>query len=452
MRDLPEAIISVLRHFELAFSEPIWEWAKILLVGAILAPGIRTVTATLRAMGLSQERQFQNYHRVLNRAKWSSRSLSRILLRLLVRAFVPADQPVVLGLDDHIERRRGAKIAAKGIYRDAVASSKSVFVKTSGLRWVSLMLLTPIPWAKRVWALPFLTVLAPSERYHQERGMPHKKLTDHARQMIVQVRRWLAERMLVVVADSSYAALELLSACACLPRPVTIVTRLRLDAALYDTAPPREKGKKGAPRKKGTRQPTLAERLDDPATGWETVTVRWYGGVIRQIELASGTAVWYHSGMPVVPIRWVLIRDPLGKFEAQALLSTDQSNAATQIVEWFVLRWQLEVTFEEARAHLGVETQRQWSDLAIVRTTPALLGLFSLITLFAHQLLQGKELAVRQAAWYQKRLPTFSDTLALVRQHLWPVSISWISGAKPDVVIIPKVLFVRLTDTLAYAA
>src|SRR5262245_1166527 len=194
MRDLPEAIIHVLRHFELAFSEPIWEWAKILLVGAILAPGIRTVTATLRVMGLSQERQFQNYHRVLNRASWSSRSLSRILLRLLVQAFVPADAPVVLGLDDHIERRRGAKIAAKGIYRDAVRSSKSFFVKTSGLRWVSMMLLAKVPWAQRVWGLPFLTVLAPSERYHQERGMHHKKLTDHARQMIAQVRRWLPER------------------------------------------------------------------------------------------------------------------------------------------------------------------------------------------------------------------------------------------------------------------
>jgi hypothetical protein len=174
MRDLPEAIILVLRHFELAFSEPIWEWAKILLVGAILAPGIRTVAAVLRVMGLSQERQFQNYHRVLNRAKWSSRTLSRILLRLLVRAFIPVDQPVVLGLDDHIERRRGAKIAAKGIYRDPVRSSKSFFVKTSGLRWLSLMLLAPIPWAQRIWALPFLTVLAPSERYHQERKMPHK--------------------------------------------------------------------------------------------------------------------------------------------------------------------------------------------------------------------------------------------------------------------------------------
>ncbi len=452
MRDLPDAIIHVLRHFELLFSERVWEWAKVLLVGAILAPGTRTVTAALRVMGLSDETQFQNYHRVLNRDKWSSYLLSRILLRLLLRAFVPADAPVIIGLDDHIERRRGDKIAAKGIYRDGVRSSKSFFVKTSGLRWVSMMLLAPIPWAKRVWALPFLTVLAPSQRYHQQRGMPHKKLTDWARQMIVQVRRWLPDRMIVVVADSSYAVLEVLAACAGLPQPVTMITRLRLDAALYDPAPPRLKGKKGAPRKKGARQPTLAQRLHDGATVWETVTVRWYGGTTRQVELASGTAVWYHSGLRVVPLRWVLIRDPLGKFEPQALLSTDQTLTAQQIVEWFVLRWQVEVTFEEARAHLGVETQRQWSDLAIVRTTPALLGLFSLITLFAHELLQQQEMPLRQAAWYQKALPTFSDTLAFVRQQLWPISISWISAAKPDVVIIPKALFERLTDTLVYAA
>src|SRR5262249_10531788 len=185
--------------------------------------GTRTVTAALRTMGLSQETQFQNYHRVLNRAVWSSRSLSRILLRLVVGAFVPADTPIVLGLDDHIERRRGQKIAAKAIYRDAVRSSKSFFVKTSGLRWVSMMLLATIPWAKRVWALPFLSVLAPSERYHQERKMRHKKLTDWARQMITQVRRWLPERTIVVVADNTYAVLELLAAAAGLPTPVTMI-------------------------------------------------------------------------------------------------------------------------------------------------------------------------------------------------------------------------------------
>jgi hypothetical protein len=300
--------------------------------------------------------------------------------------------------------------------------------------------------------LPFLTVLAPSERYHQERNQPHKVLTDWARQMITQVRAWLPERRLVVVADSTYAAIELLAACQGLTQPVALITRLRLDAALYDPAPAHLPGQRGRPRKKGARQPSLAARLNDPATIWQEASVQWYGGSTRTLQLASGTAVWYHGGLPPVSLRWVLIRDPEGKFEPQALLSTSCELRPEQIVEWFVMRWQLEVTFEEARAHLGVETQRQWSDLAILRTTPALLGLFSLVTLFAHYLLQGQRLPIRQAAWYTKELPTFSDTLAFVRQQLWPVTISWMSSDDTDCVKIPKVLLDRLTDALAYAA
>jgi len=419
------------------FSERVWEWAKILLVGAILAPGKRTVTSALRVMGLSQERQFQNFHRVLNRAVWSSHAVSRVLLRLLVATFVPCDAPLVFGIDDHFERRRGAKIAARGIYRDAVRSSKSFFVKTSGLRWVCMMLLAPIPWAQWVWALPCLTVLAPSERYYQGRKQRHKLLTDWARQMIVQVYAWLLQRRLIVTADSSYAALELLATCQGLPTPVTMVTRLRLDAALYDPAPPRQPGKRGAPRKKGARQPNLTARIDDPTTVWTEHTIAWYGRTTRRLRLATGTAVWYHNGLPPVPLRWVLVAnlldaDPAKALETQALLCTDSGAEAAQIVEWFVLRWQLEVTFEEARAHLGIETQRQWSDLAILRTTPALLGLFSLVTLFAHHLLQGQQPSTRQAAWYAKEAPTFSDTLAYVRQHLWPVDIIWMSPSLPD--------------------
>src|SRR6266487_2698016 len=211
METLPREIIRVLRPFEAVFSERVWDWVSVLLVGAILAPGQRTVAAVLRVMGLSDERQFQNYHRVLNRARWSSRELGRRLLVLLVRGFVPADATVVVGMDDTIERRRGAKIAAKGVYRDPVRSSKGHFVKASGLRWLSMMLLAPVPWAGCVWALPFLTVLAPSERYDQERGRRHKKLADWGRQMVVQLRRWLPGRYPVVVADSSFAALELLA-------------------------------------------------------------------------------------------------------------------------------------------------------------------------------------------------------------------------------------------------
>src|SRR3954467_9767150 len=269
MCDLPETIIRVLRPFEPVFSGRVWPWAQALLVGAILTPGPRTVAAALRVLGLQDDRSFQNYHRVLNRARWSSRALSPILLRLLVRAFVGAEAPVIVGLDDTLERRRGPKIAAKGIYRDPVRSSKGHFVKASGLRWVSLQLLTHVPWAQRVWALPFFTVLAPSERYHQEHGQRHETLPAWGRQMLVQLRRWLPKRDVVAVADSTYAALDLLDACTRLPHPVVVITRLRLDAALYDPAPDRAAGTVGRPRKKGARQPTLAERLQGSQTAWQ---------------------------------------------------------------------------------------------------------------------------------------------------------------------------------------
>ncbi len=452
MPKLPKRILHTLRYFECVFSERVWEWGKVMLIGAILAPGERTVTAILRVMGLATEKQFQNYHRVLNRAQWSSRALSRILLLLLVSLFVPVDVPIIVGLDETIERRRGKKIAARGIYRDPVRSSKDFFVKTSGLRWVCMMLLVPIPWAKRVWALPFLSVLAPSERYYEQRKRRHKKITDWGRQMIRQLRRWLPNRPLVVVADSSYAVIELLACALGFHQPVTVITRLRLDAALYEPAPERKKGTNGRPRLKGARQPTLAHRLADAQTMWETVTVSWYGAQQRTVQVATGTALWYHTGLPTVTLRWVLIRDPQGKFVPQALLCTDQGVTATQIVEWFVLRWQVEVTFHEVRSHLGVETQRQWSDLAILRTTPALLGLFSLVTIFAHQLLLEQPLPVRQTAWYTKTLPTFADTLAFVRKQLWPVTLSCMSPAQPDMVEIPRALFERLTETLAFAA
>jgi hypothetical protein len=452
MCDLPEKIIRVLRPFELVFSQQVWPWATTLLVGAILAPGPRTVAAVLRVLGLQDDRPFGTYHRVLNRARWSSRALSPILLELLIRVFVAAGAPVIVGLDDTIERRRGAKIAAKGIYRDPVRSSKGHFVKASGLRWVSLQLLATVPWAQRVWALPFFTVLAPSERYHQECGRRHKTLPAWGRQMLLQLRRWLPDRDIVAVADSTYAVLDLLAACAGRRHPVVIITRLRLDAALYDPAPPRSAGTVGRPRQKGARHPTLAQRLGDPTTPWQPLTVRWYGGELRAIEVATATAVWYHSGLPPVALRWVLIRDPAGEFAPQALLATDQRVSAQQIVEWFVLRWQLEVTFHEVRAHLGVETQRQWSALAIQRTTPALLGLFSLVTLLAHALLQGHAPPVRQAAWYTKPLPTFVDTLALVRRELWAVPVFSLSSQATDLLEIPRARWERVTTALAYAA
>jgi hypothetical protein len=451
MLTLPSEYLTLIQVFAPLFSKRVWCHIQVLVIGAILAPGKRTITAVLRIMGLSQERHFQNYHRVLNRAVWSSLEISRLLLTLLITTFAAAGD-LVIGLDDTIERRRGEKIKAKGIYRDPVRSSHGHFVKASGLRWLSLMLLVPIPWAQRVWALPFLTALAPSERYYQERVRGHKTLIDWARQLLLQVRRWLPHRRLVVVADAGFAAISLLSRLQHLPNPICMVTRFRLDAALYEPAVPRQLHQKGRTPLKGKRLPTLEKVLRDRKTKWKRVTIlNWYGERKRVVEIVSATAVWYHSGLPVLPVRWVLIRDPKDRFKPQALLCTDLTPKPEQILKWFVMRWQVEVTFHEVRAHLGVETQRQWNALAILRTTPALLGLFSLVTLLAHRLVKHGKLPVRQSAWYTKRLPTFSDALAVVRQHLWKRVHFRISHRKTKMQKRQPSTWERYTDALCYA-
>jgi DDE superfamily endonuclease len=405
-------MIRVLVSFAPLFSGRVWQHALILLAGTILAPGRRTVAAALRAMGLEGERTFHRYHRVLSRAVWSSRGASCVLLRLLVEAFV-SDGPLVVGIDETLERRRGKKISAKGIYRDPVRSNRGHFVKASALRWVCVMLLAPVPWASRVWALPFLCALAYSERYATEHSKHHKKLTEWAWQLLLLVRRWYPQREIVAVADRAYASLKLLDRCRKVRNPITFITRLRLDAALYKPAPPRRPGQLGRPRLKGERLPNLSMVAEDPTIVWSPITVAsWYGSEERTVEIVSDTAVWHSTGLPAVPLRWVLIRDPQAEFRTQALLCTDLGADPGRIIGWFVRRWQMEATFQEVRQRLGFETQRHWSEMAIQRTAPALLGLFSLVTLFAHQRLAKGTGSIRQTAWYYKSHPTFSDALA----------------------------------------
>ncbi len=198
-----------------------------------------------------------------------------------------------------------------------------------------------------------------------------------------------------------------------------MITRLRLDAALYEPAE-NVAGQKGRPRKKGKRLPTLEKVAEDKHTRWTHLIVHeWYGEKKRNIEITSNTAIWYHSGQPPLPIRWVIVRDPKEIFKTQALLCTDVNISAEQIIQWFVRRWQVEVTFHEVRTHLGVETQRQWADLSILRSTPALLGLFSVVTVLANLHAKKQKMPVYQTAWYPKQLPTFSDALSLVKQTLF---------------------------------
>jgi DDE superfamily endonuclease len=415
MPPLPEAIILVLASFAPLFSPRVWLHARLLLLGAMLAPGTRTVAAALWAMGLAAERRFTNYHRVLNRATWSARQGSRILLGLLITCLVPPGATIVLGADDTVERRAGRKITAKGCYRDAVRSTKKHVIRCFGLKWVAMMLLVPVPWNRRVWALPFLTALCwPAEKAKRRQ---HKTSIDWVRQMIKQVRRWLPGRQLVLVVDGGFAAVSL--ALACVKHQVVMVSRLRWDAALYHPPEARPKGKRGPKPSKGKRQRSLqawAARSDTP---WETVEVDWYGGKRKRLWVFSRTALWYTPRWPPVAIRYVLVADPEGKLRMEAFFCTDLEATPVAILLWVVMRWSVEVTFAEGRAHLGLETQRQWSDQAIARTTPILLALFSLVTVMTLKVSHNGQIPVLVTAWYHKGEPTFADCLALVRRHLW---------------------------------
>ena len=252
---------------------------------------------------------------MLNRARWDARDVARRLLLHLLATLSPSGE-VVIGIDDTIERRWGGKIKARGIYRDAVRSSHGHFVKTSGLRWLSLAVMLPVPFAGRRCALPFLTVLAPSARWSEAQGKPHKALTYWAKQAILQAKCRLPDRRVAVVADSGFSALELIGA---VRRYVCFITRLHLDASLFEPAPRCRKGQMGRPALKGKRRPKLNAVLANPKTVWTSVTLTdWYGGQTRNLEYVSGTAVWYHNGMPPAAIRWVLVRDPSGQREPQA--------------------------------------------------------------------------------------------------------------------------------------
>lgn len=450
MFTFPIEITTVIAPFAPLFSEAVWYYAQILLIGAILAPGKRTVSAVLYVLGQKDDKQYQNYHRVLNRAGWSSFTASRILLGLIVAAFVAAGVPVVIGADETLERRKGEKIRDKSVFRDAVRSSKKYTVHSFGLRWVSMMVIVAVPWSRRAWGLPFLTVSAPSKKTNEANGKRHKSSIALIMQMIVVVRRWLPKRALVLVTDGGLTAVKLGLRCVNLADPVTYVSRLRLDAQLYRQPPEQAAGKRGPRPKKGARQPSLNSRLKNKDTRWTKLSIPWYGGKKQVIEFISGTSLWHTSGFDPLPIRWVLVRDPAGKYKPTAFLCTDLSATALQILRWFILRWNVEVTFQEVNAHLGFGTQRQWSDLSIARTTPALLALFSIVTLLACHLTRDKPFPIRSSAWYDKQEATFSDALALVRRVIWTNIKFSRSPQDPDFVLIPPAILQGLGDAMCY--
>jgi len=442
-------IIQLLSMFSAAFTAPTFKKAVVLILGTILAPGRRTVTAALRMMGLGTDPNYSKYHRVLNQAGWSPWVVSRILLKLILTHFVPSGMPMLLLIDETLERRRGKQIKYKGWFRDPIQSTAGHVVTTLGLRWICLAVLVPVPWSSRTWSLPFMTVLAPGEKTSARLNKRHRTLVQWAEYMLDKVRRWQPEREIMLAGDGSYAAIVLIQRCQRLKKPIKLVSRLRLDARLFDFPEPPPPGKRGPKPKKGDRQTKLSQRLADPETQWQELKLVLYGKQ-HELEFISGISLWHTQGEDPVPLRWVLVRCTEESFPPSAFFCSDPQVSVKQIILWACLRWNIEVTFEELRAFLGFETQRQWSDRAIERTTPCLFGLFSLVTIIA-KVLFPNELPVRHNSWYFKTEATFSDALAAVRRHLWHHLNYKRSSRDPDLFLIPQAALFALVDTACYS-
>lgn len=422
--DLPQEIVAALAHFAPLFAGRTWPRARLLAVGAILAAGPRTVASALRAVGLGGERAFSGYHRVLSRAAWSPRAAGRVLLGL-ASAALPPGAPLVLAADDTVERRRGRRIAAKGCYRDAVRSSVRHPVRCFGLKWVVLAVLVPTPWGGRPWALPVLTALCWPEGKGPRRA--HKTSIDWARQLALQARRWAPGREVVLVVDGGFASVRL--AASCRRHGVTLVSRLRGDAALYDPPAVPPPGRRGRKPKRGPRQPTPAARAADPGAAWGEAEVAWYGGRRKAMRVLTGAGLWRAPGVGPVPVAYVVARDPEGRHRDAVYLCTDAAVPPARVLGFVVARWSLEVTFGEARARQGMETQRQWSGPAVARTTPALLGLYTVVSLLGMRWYAEGALPAGASAWYAKAAPTFSDCLAEARRRIWRGRIT--AGSPP---------------------
>jgi hypothetical protein len=452
----PVEIIHLVATFAVAFSAPAFAKAVVLLYGTILTPGRRTVSAALRATGHADDPHFSNYHRLLNRDHWSPWLLSRLLLGLIIRLCLQPEEPLLLVIDETLERRAGRQIRYKSWYHDAVRLTQPSSCVALGIRWQCLAVLAAVPWSHALWALPFMIVPTPSAKLCARLGKKTRRTSpEWASVMLTRVRRWQPTRPIYVIGDGAYAATQLVATCQALTPPITLIARFRLDAQLY--APPAlpPPGRPGPKPQKGPRLASLADQLADPLLPWCSAAVPWYGASAKSLRFRSATALWHHPGLAPLPLRWVLVRPsarpgPADRFRPSALFCSEPSLAPEQIITLFIARWRIEVTFEELRACLGFETQRQWSDRAIERTTPCLFGIFSLTVLMA-KVRHPDQLPMRQTTWYTKTEPTFSDVLAAVRRDLWTTENSTMSLEHPDMLQFQTAWATALLEMACYS-
>ena len=443
---LPTPVATVLLPLAPAFTEPTFERFVLLTLAAVLTTGRRTVANLLRTLGCLAPGHHTSYQRVLSRARWSGLTLAHCLSRLVL-VLLPDDHPVVLVGDDTVDGHKGKRVWGKARHRDPVRSTKSYTAWRYGHRWVVLAVLVRFPFAVRPWALPVLIDLYRCEDDNRHARRPHRTPGQLLCRLVTLLLRWFPERRFVLVGDSSYGSHAVARFCHRHHPRLTLVSKLHPEANLFEP-PPRYTGR-GRPRVKGRALPKPSQVVAG-ARRLRRLNVGWYGGGQRQVRVKSRTGHWYKAGCGLVPLRWVFVRDQSGTHRDEYFYCTDPSLTPAAIITLYTGRWNIETTFQEVRAHLGLETTRGWCRRTVLRAAPCLLGLYTVVVLLFAVLPEAQ--CWGSVRWPGKATVTFSDALTAVRRWLWSAWVFRQAGGDRVIQKLPEPVQTLLFTALAPAA
>ena len=445
--NIPSAIAPLLLQFSFAFTDPTFQRFAVLLLAAILTPGRRTVSNLLRTVPDLADGHASSYHRVFSCRCWAAKKLGYALAYCILHYLAP-EKVVYLAVDDTVDEHRGTKVYGKACHRDAVRSTHSYTAYRWGHKWVVLTVLVNFPFAKRPWALPVLVALYHSKEWNKKHGRRHKTPPELARQLLAQLLRWFPERKFILAGDGGFSTHDLAGFAQRHGSRAVLVGRFYPEANLY-AAPPNRERRSGRPRLKGAKLPSPSRVVSRSRR--TRLSVAWYGGGIRKIESVTGTGHWYKGGQGLVAVRWVFVHDLSGTHRDEYFFSTDATMTAREIVETFTGRWSIEVTFEEMRAYLGLETTRGRKRETVLRMAPCLFGLYSVVVLI-YCWLPDKTRQVASVQWAGKDTVTFSDALTTVRRWLWREWVFEMGGHQAAFSKLPPTFRTLLCSALAPAA
>ena len=421
----------------------------VLMFGAILTTGRRNVSNLLRTVPLLTKGDASSYHRVLSHRRWSMWPLARALAQFIISHWVP-EGPVRLAGDDTVDGHPGRKVYGKGRHRDPVRSTHTFSAYRYGHKWLVLSILVKFPFTHRPWALPILVALYRTRDWNKKHKRRHKTPARIMRQLLCVVMRWFPEKQFRFTGDGGFSAHASAAQAHRFSERLTLIGKFHPEAALYDLPKQPAINKRGRPRKRGKKKRT-PRMVVARAQRKKRLTVSWYGGRMRTVRVVTGTGNWYQRSGGLVPVRWVFVEDLDGTHRDEYFFSTDVQMSAKEIIEAYTGRWSIEVTFQEARAYLGLESTRGWTQNTVLRMAPCLFGLYSLVALWYAQLSQRDQQAGR-LHWSGKDTVTFSDAITAVRRWIWRKGIFAECDQTGTLQKIPRRLMHILLYALAPAA